>query len=164
VEDALKKADLEAHFLELEITESMLMGDIKQVELQLQRLKKMGIKIALDDFGTGYSSLSYLKNFPIDVLKIDQSFIREMTLDSKDARIVCAIIEMGHSLGQKIVAEGVETEQQLIYLSHRGCDIIQGYYFSKPLPENKMTSLLSVEAENIAANKRGNKNQDKLNF
>ena len=164
VEDALKEADLEAHFLELEITESMLMGDVKQVELQLQRLKKMGIKIALDDFGTGYSSLSYLKNFPIDVLKIDQSFIREMTLDSKDARIVCAIIEMGHSLGQKIVAEGVETEQQLIYLSHRGCDIIQGYYFSKPLPENKMTSLLSVEAENIAANKRGNKNQDNLNF
>ncbi len=146
VEDALAKADLEAKHLELEITESMLVGDIKQIELQLHRLKKMGIKIALDDFGTGYSSLSYLKSFPIDVLKIDQSFIREMTVDSKDARLASAIIEMGHSLGQKIIAEGVETEQQLEYLTLRGCDIIQGYYFSKPLSTQDMTILLTKES------------------
>jgi len=147
VEDALLKAKLDAKHLELEITESMLVGDIKQIELQLNRLKKMGIKIALDDFGTGYSSLSYLKNFPIDVLKIDQSFIREMTVDSKDARLASAIIEMGHSLGQKIIAEGVETEHQLEYLTHRGCDIIQGYFFSKPLSKQDMTILLAKEAQ-----------------
>lgn len=147
VEDALKDADLPPEHLELEITESMLIGDNKRIELQLHRLKKMGIKIALDDFGTGYSSLSYLKNFPIDILKIDQSFIREMTLESKDAMIACAIIDMGHSLGQKIVAEGVETEEQLLYLMHRGCDIIQGYYFSPPVPGHKMTALLRSEIE-----------------
>ncbi|MDD5272227.1 MAG: EAL domain-containing protein [Methylovulum sp.] len=147
VEDALAQAQIDAKHLELEITESMLVGDIKQIELQLQRLKKMGIKIALDDFGTGYSSLSYLKSFPIDVLKIDQSFIREMTVESKDARLTSAIIEMGHSLGQKIIAEGVETEQQLEYLTHRGCDIIQGYFFSKPLPTQDMTRLLAKEAQ-----------------
>ncbi len=142
VESALFDAQLNAENLELELTESLLVGDIKQIELQLYRLKKMGIKIALDDFGTGYSSLSYLKNLPIDVLKIDQSFIREMTMGSKDAKLAATIIQMGHSLGQKIIAEGVETEQQLMYLTHRGCDIIQGYYFSKPLPVNIMTELL----------------------
>jgi len=142
VEDALKKAELEPKYLELEITESMLIGDLNRIELQLKRLKNMGIKIALDDFGTGYSSLSYLKKFPIDVLKIDQSFIRELTIGSKDASIACAIIEMGHSLNQKIVAEGVENEMQLNFLSERKCDFIQGYYFSKPLPVFKMSTLL----------------------
>jgi len=142
VENALKKAELNPKYLELEITESMLIGDLDKIELQLNRLKKMGIKIALDDFGTGYSSLSYLKKFPIDILKIDQSFIREMTLGSKDASIATAIIEMGHSLNQKIVAEGVENETQLMLLSQQGCDYIQGYYFSKPLPAYKMTVLL----------------------
>jgi diguanylate cyclase (GGDEF)-like protein/PAS domain S-box-containing protein len=144
VEEALAKTGLDAKHLELEITESMLIGDTRKIELQLNRLKKMGIKIALDDFGTGYSSLSYLKNFPIDILKIDQSFIREMTVGSKDSRIACAIIDMGHSLGQKIVAEGVENEMQFNYLSQRGCDIIQGYYFSPPLPVNEMTKLLDT--------------------
>ncbi|MDP2903513.1 MAG: EAL domain-containing protein [Methylovulum sp.] len=147
VEDALDGAQLNGGNLELELTESQLIGDIKQIELQLHRLKKMGIKIALDDFGTGYSSLSYLKNLPIDVLKIDQSFIREMTMGSKDARLAATIIQMGHLLGQKIIAEGVETEQQLMYLTHRGCDIIQGYYFSQPLPVHKMTALLVSEAQ-----------------
>lgn len=143
VEDALDNAGLPPHNLEIEITESMLIGDINRIELQLKRLKKMGIKVALDDFGTGYSSLSYLKRFPIDVLKIDQSFVREMTIDSKDASIACAIIDMGHSLGQKIVAEGVENETQLLFLSKRKCDIIQGYYFSRPLPVEDMTALMS---------------------
>lgn len=144
VEEALSKANLEANHLELEITESMLIGDTRKIELQLNRLKKMGIKLALDDFGTGYSSLSYLKNFPIDILKIDQSFIRELTIGSKDSRIACAIIDMGHSLGQKIVAEGVENEMQFNYLAQRGCDIIQGYYFSPPLPAGDMTKLLDT--------------------
>lgn len=147
VEYALDKAQLAPKHLEIEITESMLIGDIDRIELQLKRLKKMGIKIALDDFGTGYSSLAYLKRFPIDVLKIDQSFVREMTADSKDASIVCAIIEMGHSLGQKIVAEGVENEHQLMFLSSQQCDIIQGYFFSRPLPVTEMSILLeSIDA------------------
>ncbi|MCK5189073.1 MAG: EAL domain-containing protein, partial [Methylococcales bacterium] len=100
----------------------------------------------IDDFGTGYSSLSYLKKFPIDILKIDQSFIREMTAGSKDASIARAIIEMGHSLNQKIVAEGVENENQLLFLSQHKCDYIQGYYFSRPLPVHKMTILLEEDA------------------
>lgn len=149
VEEALKDNGLAPQYLELEITESMLIGDIKRIELQLNRLKKMDIQIALDDFGTGYSSLSYLKNFPIDVLKIDQSFIREMSHDSRDANIARAIIEMGHSLGQRIVAEGVETEEQLRYLVHRDCDIIQGYFFSPPLPTEKMTNLLIQQKDKI---------------
>jgi len=151
VDDALKKAGLDPKHLELELTESMLVGDAKQIELQLKRLKKMGIKLALDDFGTGYSSLSYLKNFPIDILKIDQSFVRDLTVDSKDARIACAIIEMGHSLGQKIVAEGVENEVQLDFLTERKCDIIQGYYFSPPLPSNQMNTLLESEMESTTS-------------
>jgi len=142
VEEILAKTRLDPLCLELEITESLLIGDIKKIELQLNRLKKRGIKIALDDFGTGYSSLAYLKNFPIDVVKIDQSFVRGMTPGSKDAKIVCAIIEMGHSLGYKVVAEGVEDEAQFMFLHQQGCDIIQGYYFSRPLPLREMTVLL----------------------
>ncbi len=142
IEDTLDKTGLDAACLELEITESMLMGDIKRVLLLLQRLHNMGISLAIDDFGTGYSSLSYLKDFPIDILKIDQSFVRGTPKSTKDSKIVCAIIEMGHSLGLKIVAEGVETEPQLIFLNNYECDYIQGYYFSKPIPENEMTVLL----------------------
>ncbi|MBL1264156.1 EAL domain-containing protein [Methylomicrobium sp. RS1] len=149
VEEALHDSGLAPEYLELEITESTLVGDVKRIELQLKRLKKMGIHIALDDFGTGYSSLSYLKNFPVDILKIDQSFVREMTHDSRDANIARAIIEMGHSLGQQIVAEGVETEDQLRYLANRECDIIQGYFFSPPLPNYKMTDLLRQQKDNI---------------
>jgi diguanylate cyclase (GGDEF)-like protein len=143
VEEVLAKTRLDPRCLELEITESLLIGDTKRIELQLNRLKKRGIKIALDDFGTGYSSLAYLKNFPIDVVKIDQSFVRGMSPDSKDAKIVCAIIEMGHSLGYKVVAEGVENETQYLFLREQKCDIIQGYYFSRPLPTHEMTELLA---------------------
>jgi diguanylate cyclase (GGDEF)-like protein/PAS domain S-box-containing protein len=143
VKDALEKSGLAPKHLELEITESMLMGDIKKVIFQLQRLHDMGISLSIDDFGTGYSSLSYLKDFPIEILKIDQSFVRDIPNNPKDIKIVLAIIEMGHSLGLRIVAEGVETEEQLNLLSHYKCDIIQGYYFSKPLPEPEMTALLA---------------------
>ncbi|MGR9101266.1 MAG: sensor domain-containing protein [Gammaproteobacteria bacterium] len=155
VEEALSRSGLSPENLELEITESMLIGDTRLIELKLNRLKKRGISIALDDFGTGYSSLSYLKKFPIDVLKIDQSFVREMTEDSKDARIACAIIEMGHSLGQKIIAEGVENEDQMLFLNRRSCDVIQGYFLSQPLPSHKMSALLqqkmSLNSESIVA-------------
>jgi diguanylate cyclase (GGDEF)-like protein/PAS domain S-box-containing protein len=142
VQKALNQSGLAPQHLELEITESMLIGDARFIDLQLQQLKRMGIKLALDDFGTGYSSLSYLKNFPIDVLKMDQSFVKGMTIDSKNARIACAIIEIGHSLKQKVIAEGVETKEQFDFLRKHGCDIIQGYYFSKPLPIDEMTEFL----------------------
>ncbi len=142
VEDVLKTTGLPPKHLELEITESMLMGDIKKVILQLQRLNDMGISLAIDDFGTGYSSLSYLKDFPIDILKVDQSFVRDTPANVKDCNIVTAIIEMGHSLGLRIVAEGVETEDQLEFLNRYNCDYIQGYLFSKPLPEPDMVELL----------------------
>jgi diguanylate cyclase (GGDEF)-like protein len=145
VQKALTESGLPVEHLELEITESMLIGDARFIDLQLQQLQRMGIKLALDDFGTGYSSLSYLKNFPIDVLKMDQSFVKGMTVDSKNARIACAIIEIGHSLKQKVIAEGVETKEQFDFLRKHGCDIIQGYYFSKPLAAVEMTEFLKAD-------------------
>jgi EAL domain-containing protein (putative c-di-GMP-specific phosphodiesterase class I) len=145
VQKALTESRLPAEHLELEITESMLIGDARFIDLQLQQVQRMGIKLALDDFGTGYSSLSYLKNFPIDVLKMDQSFVKGMTIDSKNARIACAIIEIGHSLKQKVIAEGVETKEQFDFLRKHGCDIIQGYYFSKPLAAVEMTEFLKAD-------------------
>jgi diguanylate cyclase (GGDEF)-like protein/PAS domain S-box-containing protein len=144
IKKALAESRLAPKYLELEITESMLIGDARFIDLQLNQVKKMGISLALDDFGTGYSSLSYLKNFPIDVLKIDQSFVKEMTIDSKNARIACAIIEIGHSLKQDVIAEGVETREQLDFLRKRGCDIIQGYYISRPLSVEDMTRFLKT--------------------
>jgi diguanylate cyclase (GGDEF)-like protein/PAS domain S-box-containing protein len=149
VKQTLSESKLDSKYLELELTESMLIGDARFIDLQLKQVKKMGIKLALDDFGTGYSSLSYLKNFPIDVLKMDQSFVRGMTIDSKNAHIACAIIAIGHSLQQDVIAEGVETREQLDFLRKRGCDIIQGYYISQPLSTEDMTLFLK-RADNFA--------------
>jgi EAL domain-containing protein (putative c-di-GMP-specific phosphodiesterase class I) len=108
----------------------------------LKRLKKLGIRISVDDFGTGYSSLAYVKRFPIDVLKIDRSFITDVTTNPADAAITGAIIDMAHSMDVRVVAEGVETAEQLDFLRQRGCDEIQGYYFARPLPPVEITELL----------------------
>ena len=140
---ALKSSGLDPRCLVLEITESMLMGDIDQLALLLQDIKKLGVSFSLDDFGTGYSSLSYLKKFPIDELKIDRSFLLEVPANNDDNSIVRAIIAMAKSLGQKVVAEGVEDDKQLDFLSQHDCDIIQGFYFSKPLNRADFTSYLS---------------------
>lgn len=128
--------------LEVEITESMLMDDMELSNARLKELKGHGIHVSVDDFGTGYSSLNYLKRFHIDTLKIDQSFVRDITSDPDDAAIASAIIALGKSLRLNVVAEGVETEEQLKFLQAHGCGQAQGYYFSKPLPVAEFTDLL----------------------
>jgi diguanylate cyclase (GGDEF)-like protein/PAS domain S-box-containing protein len=130
----LQETGLEARYLEIELTESLVMTDVEHAIDMLRQLKLLGVKLSIDDFGTGYSSLAYLKRFPIDVLKIDQSFVRDITVDFNDAAITVSIISLGHNLKLKVIAEGVETEEQLAYLRHHGCDEVQGYLFSRPLP------------------------------
>lgn len=129
----LRETNMQAEFLELEITESILMKNAEQDIATLQELSRIGMRFAIDDFGTGYSSLTYLKRFPIDILKIDKAFVRDITTDTDDAAIVCAITTIAHSLGIKTVAEGVETLEQLELLRSQGCDFVQGFYFSEPL-------------------------------
>jgi len=132
VKNALDKAGLNASSLELEITESILMDNIENAQNTLHELKSMGIKLAIDDFGTGYSSLSYLRNFPIDRLKIDKTFIQRITTHPDDAAIAEAIIVMAHILGNRVVAEGVEQQSELDFLREKQCDEVQGFYFSRP--------------------------------
>jgi EAL domain-containing protein (putative c-di-GMP-specific phosphodiesterase class I) len=138
----LKETGLDPATLEFEITESMVMHNPEHAVKLLNELKAMGIHLSIDDFGTGYSSLSYLKRFPIDSVKIDGSFIRDIPGDPDDAAITQAIIAMAHGLRLTVIAEGVETPEQVRFLRDHGCDEIQGYYFSKPLPENEFVRLL----------------------
>tara|TARA_R110001583_G_scaffold85458_2_gene223890 strand:- start:3026 stop:7765 length:4740 start_codon:yes stop_codon:yes gene_type:complete len=142
LEETLKRVKLEPKWFELELTESLLLANIEQVVHKLKHLKQLGISIAIDDFGTGYSSLSYLKRLPIDKLKIDKSFIRELVTDQKDAAITRAIIALAHQLGLKVIAEGVETISQATLLHKSLCDELQGYFFSKPLPVDKLENFL----------------------
>jgi EAL domain-containing protein (putative c-di-GMP-specific phosphodiesterase class I) len=125
---------LPAHLLELVLTESMPLEASDTTRAQLLSLKALGLTLAMDDFGTGYSSLSYLKKFPIDVIKIDRSFIRDIPHDQDDMEITAAVIAMAHKLKLKVVAEGVETAEQLAFLRRQHCDIGQGYLFDRPLP------------------------------
>lgn len=134
VAEILEETGLPPALLELELTESMLMGDAEQAEAMLHRLKQIGLAIALDDFGTGYSSFAYLQRFPIDTLKIDQSFVRSMVAGSRTESIVSAIIAMAHNLGMRVIAEGVETPLQQRQLFEFGCDEMQGYLFGRPVP------------------------------
>lgn len=134
VAQALLDAGLDAQWLQLELTESMVMHNPDSAEAMLRQLKALGVSLAMDDFGTGYSSLGYLKRFPFDCLKIDQSFVQNITTEAGDALIASAVIAMAHSLGLHVVAEGVETESQMRHLRNQNCDQLQGYYFSWPLP------------------------------
>ena len=131
---ALEESGLDPALLELELTESILISNTENVLATVKRLKQLGIKLSIDDFGTGYSSLSYLKRFEVDKLKIDQSFIRDLASDPEDAAIVRAIVQMAESLGLTTIAEGVENETTLAYLSAFGCDEAQGYFFARPMP------------------------------
>lgn len=142
VEDVLEESRLDPQYLELEITENVVMKNTDIAKETLKYLKELGVKISIDDFGTGYSSLSYLKNFQIDKLKIDQSFIRSIAEEKADLAITQAIISMAHSLQLKAIAEGVETEEQREILGSMGCDEIQGYLFSRPEPAEKIIELI----------------------
>lgn len=136
----LNETRLDAHWLELEITEGMVMHDTEQVIKKFLEINNLGVEISIDDFGTGYSSLAYLKRFPVQRLKIDQSFVRDLNVDADDAAITEAVIKMGHSLNLKVVAEGVETERQMAFLRDKGCDELQGYLFSQPLPAEQFAA------------------------
>jgi diguanylate cyclase (GGDEF)-like protein/PAS domain S-box-containing protein len=142
----LDETGIDAAYLELELTESMLMHDAESSAQVLEKLKKMGVHLAIDDFGTGYSSLSYLNRFPIDTLKIDQSFVRDMATNADNAAIISAVIGMGRNLHQRVVAEGVETGEQLAFLCQQNCDEAQGFLFSYPLAPEDFACLLTTRA------------------
>jgi len=146
----LKETNLDPRWLELELTESSIMKEPEQAIEKLHELKLMGIKVAIDDFGTGYSSLNYLKRFPIDTLKIDKTFVADVCKDPHDTAIVRAIITLGHALDLTVIAEGVETQEQLQYLRSLDCDVVQGFLFSKSLPAPAFEELL-VEQRRAAA-------------
>jgi diguanylate cyclase (GGDEF)-like protein/PAS domain S-box-containing protein len=138
----IRASGIEASLIEFELTESMLMIDPEAAALTLYQLKSLGVRLSIDDFGTGYSSLAYLKRFPLDKLKIDRAFVRDVSTDADDAAITLAIISLAHNLNLTVVAEGVETGEQLKLLITNGCDEMQGYYFSQPVPEDECARML----------------------
>jgi diguanylate cyclase (GGDEF)-like protein/PAS domain S-box-containing protein len=146
IAEILRQSSIPAGTLELEITESILMEDVASAMNTLAELKKLGVFIAIDDFGTGYSSLNYLKQFPLDVLKIDRSFVDNLPHGEKDSQIARAIIAMAHSLDLTVIAEGVETQAQLDFLRNHNCDEVQGYLLGRPMPAGQFTSLFSDRA------------------
>jgi diguanylate cyclase len=135
---------LDPKLLELELTESVLMKRVEATGSILEALRAKGVRVAVDDFGTGYSSLSYLRKFPIDALKIDQSFVRQITTSPGETSIVTAIISMGRSLGLRVIAEGVETREEVAFLQAQKCEEAQGYHFSRPLPPGQFVKLLKT--------------------
>jgi EAL domain-containing protein (putative c-di-GMP-specific phosphodiesterase class I) len=144
VKAILEETGLSPHYLGLELTESVLMQHAKFTVPVLKKLKAMGVRLAIDDFGTGYSSLSYLRQFPIDTLKVDQSFVHGINADTDDATIINAVINMGSNLKHRVIAEGVETVEQVAFLQAHGCDEGQGYYFSRPVPALQFAKLLEA--------------------
>lgn len=143
VETMLRFSGVEAKFLELEITEGVLVDECQSVQTSLNALKALGLNVSMDDFGTGYSSLSYLRKYPFDIIKIDREFIMDLEVVQNNEELVIATIAMAHSLGLQVVAEGVETAQQLAFLDAHDCDIAQGYYFSKPIPADQIAQLFN---------------------
>jgi diguanylate cyclase (GGDEF)-like protein len=150
LERVIRRSGLDPSSLELEITESIVMAKGEYAVDVLHKLKAIGVQIAIDDFGTGYSSLAYLKRFPIDTLKVDRSFIRDIPTDSGDMKITRAIIAMSHGLRLKVVAEGVETSEQLAFLRNERCDAVQGYLLYRPLPEHEVAAVLEQNRRDCA--------------
>jgi EAL domain-containing protein (putative c-di-GMP-specific phosphodiesterase class I) len=140
--EMMEEQELDPENIEFEITESTVMRNMDNAISTMRRMRQQGFHISLDDFGTGYSSLSYLKRFPVSKLKIDQSFVKAIETDPADAAIVRSVIDLGHSLNMKVLAEGVETQGQLDRLGNEGCDYIQGYYFSRPLAPDSVEAYL----------------------
>lgn len=149
VRQVLDETGLPARLLELELTESQLLDNVESVITTFRQLRELGVKLAIDDFGTGYSSLSYLKRFPVDYVKIDQTFIRDLSVGGEDAAITRAIIAMAHSLELKVVAEGVETQEQMDFLKAQHCDEIQGYLISRPVEASAFVQLLQDQATSV---------------
>jgi EAL domain-containing protein (putative c-di-GMP-specific phosphodiesterase class I) len=143
VDRALRSSGLEARFLELEVTESMIMHNVEAAAQTLEELSRLGVNLAIDDFGTGYSSVSGLRRMPIRRLKIDRAFVNDLTGNPNDATIAASIIALARSMNLGVIAEGVETEEQLRFLKAKGCRQGQGFLFSQPLPEGRLTSLLA---------------------
>jgi diguanylate cyclase (GGDEF)-like protein/PAS domain S-box-containing protein len=154
IEHVIEAHGVDPRLIELEITESSLMANTEEAVKTLERLNQFGVRLSIDDFGTGYSSLAYLKRFPLDSLKIDRSFVSGLTTDADDATITRAVISMAHSLGLKVVAEGVETEAQLAFLYEYGCDEIQGYCFARPMPAAECAAWLR-ERRRLGRPRRG---------
>jgi diguanylate cyclase (GGDEF)-like protein/PAS domain S-box-containing protein len=150
VRNALSQNDLAAEYLELEITERLLLDDSIQTFEILNELDNMGVRLSVDDFGTGYSALSYLKSYPFDSLKIDRSFIKDVMTETEDAALVTAIITMAHSLGLKVIGEGVENSAQLNFLQSKNCDYVQGYFFSKPIPEEAFSRWIAANQKSAS--------------
>ncbi len=151
LEQLLEQSGLEPSRLQLEITESFIMNQTEEALAVLHGLKRLGVQLAIDDFGTGYSSLSYLKRLPLDILKIDKSFIRGLPDDPHDAAITRAIIALGRSMQLTVIAEGVETEGQQSFLTHEGCEQIQGFVLSPPLPAELFASKFLKPRQPIGA-------------
>src|SRR5205085_4476811 len=142
IDEALAASGMSPVLLQLEVTESMVMRNVSRAVRVLDAIRSRGIRLAIDDFGTGYSSMSLMKQFPIDTIKIDRSFVRDLPEDTEDRAIAQAIIGMGKALGMMVIAEGVESAEQLAFLRSHGCDEMQGFLFSKPLPSRQMAELL----------------------
>jgi EAL domain-containing protein (putative c-di-GMP-specific phosphodiesterase class I) len=146
VRKALTSCALPSRFISLELTESTVMDRPERVTGILKEIQGLGVTIAIDDFGTGYSSLSHLQQFPIDVIKIDRSFVKDISGDPKDAVIANAIIKLAHGLGYKVLAEGVETEVQSDYLQGQGCDLVQGFFYGRPVLAKEFEQVLRRRA------------------
>jgi EAL domain-containing protein (putative c-di-GMP-specific phosphodiesterase class I) len=149
LDEALVISGMQPHFLQLEITESTVMHNIDRTAKLLGEIKQRGVRLAIDDFGTGYSSMSLMKELPIDTIKIDRSFVRDLAESPEDRAITTAIINMGKALGFAVVAEGVETKEQDKFLREQGCDEIQGYLFSKPLPPEDIPMFFVLDAPTL---------------
>ena len=147
---ALRQRDLPPGYLRVEVTESAMMSDLGTAARLLGELRRFGVSVSIDDFGTGYSSLSYLKQMPVDELKLDRSFVKDLMVERVDAAIVRSAIEMGHAMGLEVLAEGVEDATTWARLRELGCDLAQGYYASRPLPADELLEWLRTASTDLA--------------